>query len=387
MAWLLRRLHRSRPAGWFYRRLPFLRVTVDRLHQISVGSSALMTSWPCWQVHRLCRYFRYGFKPLAGSQVAATVFSEDLDTIETSPGRIEFYVSLKNIVGASAAVLDGGWDRNIQRLDSLPAYVEILENAKMGKTNASALGDADEAVTVAIGRHGRLLLESGLRRLSLARATSQASIPVLVRHRHYRWARLRREVRDYSLEQAKGAYQPLTHPDLQGIMTHRKEDRWEMIRENLPLTGGTALDIGANWGYFCHRLEEMGFTCTAVERNYRWLDYLKRFRDIEGRKFSVFSGSVFDLSQKRFDIVLALSVFHHFLRSRKLYEQMTRFLGQLEIKYMFFEPHETGHGFAGAHVDYTEDEFVSYILDNSCLGEARLLGRGERGRNLYLLGR
>ena len=58
----------------------------------------------------------------------------------------------------------------------------------------------------------------------------------------------------------KEAYQPFIPSDLQDIPFSRAgESRFKMIKENLSVSEGTLLDIGANLGYFCHKFEEAGF--------------------------------------------------------------------------------------------------------------------------------
>lgn len=103
------------------------------------------------------------------------------------------------------------------------------------------------------------------------------------------------------------------------------------------------------------------------------------------KNFKVIHKSVFDIKRKNYDVVLALSIFHHFLRTKELFNKMTEFLTELKMKIMFFEPHETGHGFKNSYIEFSESEFVNYILENSCLNHYKYLGRGERGRSVYLL--
>ena len=145
------------------------------------------------------------------------------------------------------------------------------------------------------------------------------------------------------------------------------------------------MDIGSNWGYFSHKFENLGFNCTAVERNYRWGHYLKRFRDIESKNFKIIIDSIFNIDDKEYDIILALSIFHGFMREKEMYETLTKFLGRIRTDYMFFEPHVEHELERGYYMQLTPDEFVQYILDNSCLNKSKFLGKSDKQRNIYLL--
>lgn len=246
-------------------------------------------------------------------------------------------------------------------------------------------GKLFEKIHVEIDNNGEFILVQGNDYLAIYLLIGYKLVPVRIIKRHTKWKKFRNKVNLFSHEAAKGTYQPLIHPDLQSFPSHRKEDRWELILKNLKIRKGTMLDIGSNLGYFCHKFEDLGFNCYAVERNHKYLYFLKRLREIEKKNFEVIQKSVFDIDRKQYDVVLALSIFHHFLRTMELFNKMTKFLTELEIKYMFFEPPETGHCFKNSYVEFSEIEFVNYILEHSCLNSKELLDRGERGRPLYLL--
>jgi len=408
---MLKRIHHGNFTRRVYRALPFLENMVDKIYRIYRGDSHLMTNRLYWQVYLVFKYLRQDCKLLHKSHIKHMSLPIDgMEVIYVNPARIEFALLPSASEQENTTIIeDGKWDLEREKLEDMVAFQAIQEDftknlplpgtkyqqidklfhdiKETGYKTQKELGspEPNDEVTVAIDRSGKFLLINGMIRLVIARVLGLTSISVIVTRRHYQWAKFRKEVFDYSQEQPKGAYQMQVHPDLQKIHAHRKEDRWELIEENLPLHSGTVLDIGSNWGYFCHKFEDLGFDCYAVELNYRWLYFLKKLKEAGNKRFEIIPRSVFDIKRKRYDIVLALSVFHHFLRSEVLYNKLTRLLGELDMKVMFFEPHETGHGFPGAYIDYSETEFVDYILQNSCLSKYKLLGRTERGRNLYLL--
>lgn len=185
------------------------------------------------------------------------------------------------------------------------------------------------------------------------------------------------------------AYQPLTNPDLQDIPFHRQKDyRFDLIKENISVKGGTLLDIGANLGYFCHKFEDEGFDCYAVEENRMLCYFIDELRKAESKKFKVACQSIFEYKKNQelvFEVVLALSVFHHFLKNERDYLKLKILLKRFRAKELFFEPHLPSELEGKAfYKNYTPDGFVNFIIENSCFKKARLLGQSE-ARPIYKL--
>ncbi len=249
-------------------------------------------------------------------------------------------------------------------------------------------GDDDE-ITVRIGRNGELLLETGQRRLELAKRQGAPQIAFKVSGRHRQWVRLRRQLLVYAGENGGRLYQPITHPDLCDLSSHHGERRWALIEASLPIGGGSVLDVGANLGYFCHKLETRGFACWAVEDSLQVGYFLERLRRAEGRRFRTFIGSIFDFHErKEFDLLLALNVFHHFLKTREDHDALMHLLRRLNIEHLYLETHHPDEPqMAGAYRNYPPDEYVRFVLEHAGLMAARFIGETDAGRRLYLLSR
>jgi SAM-dependent methyltransferase len=146
------------------------------------------------------------------------------------------------------------------------------------------------------------------------------------------------------------------------------------------------LDIGANLGYFCHCAEELGYDCLAVESCPRLAYFLERLRRAESRRFDVFCGSVLEYPfHEPFDVVLALNVFHHFLKSESSHRRLIEMLGRMRMREMIFQSHKPGERqMASAFRDYSPEEFVAFLLDHSCLASAEYIG-ADRERPIYRL--
>ena len=310
-----------------------------------------------------------------------------------------------------------------RNFEDIPEYIENLERIKNGGTwyncaTVEKYGEvwrnyeilyhkvADEGyktqrelhtgcpwdeIRIQIGRHGEMLFEEGLHRLLVAQMLKIESIPVIVYRRHAHWAALRDRVKRIVLKRGF-FHQPFNHPDLdvlpQWYGNELKEEslygneRWDYMTASLPMKTGTVLDIGAYAGYFSHRFEALGFTCTAVELDAENYGVLKQYREVMGKHFKILNCNMFDLVDPDFDIVLALNVFHHLVKTQVGYESLCKFLGNLKCRAMYFEPGDSG---SQAYRCFTESEFVDFVLQHSSLRTWKRLGDTKVHRSLYLL--
>ena len=246
----------------------------------------------------------------------------------------------------------------------------------------------EDEITVRIARDGTLLFEDGQHRLAMAKLLHIDRIPIKVTARHSEWFQFRKEVLDYAKMQPWGKlYHPITHPDLRDIPSIYGNERFELIKANLPIKSGDLLDIGANWGYFCHKFEEEGFHCYAVESDARNRYFLEKLKIAETKRFQIIYGSIFDYRDKTdFDVVLALNIFHHFIKEEETYYKLIDLLKRLDMKVMFFQPAlPDDPQMKGAFRNFDCGEFVDFILKNSKLNEATYIGETQDGRPIYRL--
>ena len=243
-------------------------------------------------------------------------------------------------------------------------------------------------VAVSIGRYGDLLLSNGAPRLAIAKLLGVKRIPVKIAVRHRGWMTLRVGLLQYAKTLGGVLYQRLTHPDLMDIpAAHECEDRYSMIRRSMSAREGCLLDIGSNFGYFCHRFEDDGFECYAVENFKETFYWLKKLRRAENRRFKIVTDSILEwrqVNETHFDVVLALNVFYRFLRTKELYEKLIALLKNLQMGELFFETpniEETEEGYRR----YSPSDFVALITQVSRLKRAELIGEAPDGRQLYRL--
>lgn len=247
-----------------------------------------------------------------------------------------------------------------------------------------------DQISVGVGRHGDLLLSNGRLRLTFAKLLNIPHIPVTIAARHPEWVKFKREILNFALHQSnRKLYAPALHPDLESIPAYHSNKRFELIRRNLISKTGKMLDIGCHWGYFCHRFEELGFECTGVEIETENFYFLERLKRACNRKFHIVNQSIFDYVQQsggQYEVVLALAIFHHFVKTEENLQRLKKLLAELRTREMYFLPHLPSESqMRDVYWNPTENEFVDFILKNSRLTNVRHIGYAMDGRSLYQL--
>ena len=244
---------------------------------------------------------------------------------------------------------------------------------------------------MAIRRDGRFLFLDGRHRLSIALLLSlPQSRRVVARHEEWEGSRRASGVR---LQRKGRVYQLIDHPDLVSFPAHHGLERIELIRaalEGYDPAGKKLVDIGTHWGYMAQQMERLGFDVTAVEANKTCARFAESIRQATGSRFRVWHGCIFDFPDaEQQDAALALSIFHHFIKTEELHEQLISFLGRLNIELMIFEPHlhDPPAQMKGAFRNYPPQEFAEFVAEHARLSNIEHLGVAPDGRSLYRLSR
>lgn len=267
----------------------------------------------------------------------------------------------------------------------LPRFLENLDKL-YGTQSLKISNDNINPIEVGIGRNGNYILLDDIFQVAVLKIHKIPNLLVHIKLRHPNWIEFCERFLQFQSIHG-GIYQPLIHPDLK-FKSIYSDKRFDVMKNNLPISNGKLLDIGANLGYFCHKFEELGFECYANEIRPSNVFFMKKLRDIEGKNFKIINTSIFELKRKNFDIILALNIFHHFLREKKLYIQLITFLNQLQLKYMYFQPHDPNEKIMqNAYKNFNNQQFVNFILKHSCLNQFRVLSENVEGtgRPIYLL--
>lgn len=257
------------------------------------------------------------------------------------------------------------------------------------KGKDKAIRDYD-FVSVNVGRSGDLIFNDGAHRLVIAQILKLDKIPVRVLVRHKTWYNLIKKI--MSLIPAEGAYQSFNHPDLDNNfkVIHTSEDRFKLIKDNIKIKKHRKLlDIGANMGYFSMKFEELNYNCYLLEHEINFINYLEEVKRVRGYKYNVVSGDMFEwpaLRKVKFDVVLALNIFHHYLKTKEFYEKLKIFLNKLNTDVLVLETHNIKESqMKGAYKNYTPKEFVNFVLKEAELKHVSRIGKVKGGRELFII--
>ena len=263
----------------------------------------------------------------------------------------------------------------------------IRENNKPQYRFSNPSKTASGELLVSIDRKGALLLESGLESYALYELLELEKVPVKVLFRHREWDKFRCEVRCIAHKRGGKLYQPIDHLDFMYFPVDHDDFRYKLIAENLPFKSGTLLDIGAYWGYFVGKFEDIGFDCYAIDHSEQECYFMNKIKCALNKNFTVIHQDVLDFFEKcEYDVILALNIFHHFLKTKKTFDKLKYLLNRLKAEVMFFEPHspEEEH-MKDAYKNFSNEDFIEFIVKNSSFKKSDFLGHCPDGRPIYRL--
>ena len=105
-------------------------------------------------------------------------------------------------------------------------------------------------------------------------------------------------------------------------------------------------------------------------------------------RIEVLEMSLFDIPRPiSHDVVLALNIFHHYLKTKALFERLRWFLRGLSgVQMVFLETHLSDDPvMEGAYAHLSPQEFAECVRDHTDLRSVRKLGETSRGRSLFVI--
>lgn len=306
------------------------------------------------------------------------------------------------------------YNRRCKNLDRL--YYDIKKNGiKIQKMlwettllKENRIKEIENEIRVLIGPEGELIhYYTGQHRLAMVKILNLDRVPIQILFRHKKWMEFRKELFTHIRREMNGkAYQPLLHPDLNDVPSLWDDKRFEIIKQNLTIKSGTLIDIGAHWGYFCHKFEEIGFHCTAMEDSPKNLYFLRKLKRADNANFKIINKSVFDYkdherdkNELNFDIALALNIFNQSMEIEKkdLYFKFVKLFRKLKAKEMYLQlPEELG-GMQQVQAkdkhrninrdrsrNYSSQEIIDFIMENSNFINVERIGE-DRNCGIYKL--
>lgn len=262
-------------------------------------------------------------------------------------------------------VVSGDWDLSVY---------SVAEGSRRPRKLFRKSERSRNPLPVLVGRYGDVVVPSKGAQFV---ASANELVPVRVIGRHPLWHRFRKELIAFINKDDGLAYAPLTHVDLRGVDAWNDGARLTAISEHILPNHQTVLDIGANLGYMCEELEKTGRLCVAVEVDPTYYHFLTRLKRSQGFRFQAVNESIFDYVERhnKFDVVLSLAVFHHFIKTQRGHAELIRLLKRLEMGEMFFWAHNSKERqMRKAYRNYQSDEFAEFIIRYSCLKHYESIG-------------
>jgi hypothetical protein len=304
----------------------------------------------------------------------------------------EFYkVSLR--VAESGGIFWGIEDRN--DLDKRCKYFDsLIESIKNKGYRLNQYISTYDEIDVNIGRNGEYLFQNGVHRLSIAKILGIKYVPVTVFVRHKEWQEFREFVFSYAQQQTKGKLcQPIVHPDLADVPYDLDAlncpDLMKAIKHHLGKERGIMLDIGANLGFFCHKFEDLGYHCYAVEQDPPTFRILEKIKIAENKKFEAINRSIFEVEfvkNMTFDVVLALNTFHHFLKRKTELVQLKDLLKNMKMDQLFLGAHQyQDDQMKDAYANYTQTELVDFLAHHTSLSKFEVIYTAKNGGTIFRL--
>jgi len=194
-------------------------------------------------------------------------------------------------------------------------------------------------------------------------------------------------IRQWAKDNDGKVYAPVLHSEFADLPYHHGSERFDLIRPYLGPDGSTVLDIGTHWGYMAHRMEDLGYQVTAVEHADNSFRVTEGLRDACEKHFEVIHASIFDVPNLKFDVVLALNIFHHFLKKKVRYDSFLPFLDRLDCKTMIFQAHRSEEPQMNeSYKNMGPEEFAEFVATQAGLPKVEEIGVYGR-RKIFRLSR
>jgi hypothetical protein len=282
-------------------------------------------------------------------------------------------------------VKEGKYHCGVQSIEQLEARCYgFLDHLVARSLEANCIPEeySPDPIGVCLTRDGQIVFNNGRHRVCVAKYLELPAIQVAVNVRHPEWMKFKARIRENRKKAYDQTYAPLRHFDLQDIKSCHA-GRIEIIDKYISTEGrDTVLDLGAAWGSHSIYLAKKGMRCTAVENNHEAVSFLRKLVKASGQEnqIEVYFGSVFELPHYQYDVVLALRLFHHFLKTPGEFEDLRVLLRRLDAKELYFQPHNKEvQRMEGAYRNFEVDEFLRFIMQNSKFSSCGKIGETEGG--------
>jgi len=294
------------------------------------------------------------------------------------------------------AINNGKFVRNCRNRKELLRrcdFVErLFERIKVGGYQRQDERNANGfEILVGIGRKGTLVFLDGRHRLSIAKALGIELVPVTVALHHQKWSDLRSLLEKPPNSKKPKIYQQINHPGLCDIPSSHGNERELIIKKSFDtklFEGLGVLDVGAHWGHFSQMFENFGCACHAIEMSSSCVKRAKKIRAVTGCTFKITEGDA--IRGGYYDgeeIILALNIFHHLIKTEKGYDALREFLRGTGANLILFESHvhKPNGQMRNAYWKPESQEFAEFVAKESGMRKPVFLGKARGSRPLYAI--
>lgn len=279
--------------------------------------------------------------------------------------------------------------RRCKNLDLL--YLDIKKNGYFLNRYNYIKNITFDEVDVTIGRNGDYIFRDGIHRLSIAKILRLECIPVTIFVRHKQWNEFKNFLRNTSKRLGPELFQPFVHPDLLDISHNTKHEKiWESIKSNLnPKNKGFMVDLKSNVGFYCHKFEDLGYQCCAIESSPLLRKIMNKLKKIEQKNFQILDKIAIEdllLKKNQVDVVLVLDGCIEYFNSKNKLLPFINFLNRSKTKELFIEGYDSINKISCDKSNSNADcNFITIILQHTALSKQKQIYKTTSGTSIYKL--
>ena len=178
-----------------------------------------------------------------------------------------------------------------------------------------------------------------------------------------------REIQEFVKNTKFKGYQGITLPYGVQIQGENLKDTADFIFPK-SLKRKSVLDIGCNYGYFCHEAKKRGANeVVGLEVNKKTAKIAKKISSLIGDGVEIINGDIKNLDfKKRFDIILLLNVIHHLINPFEIMEKISKICNDVVIVEL---PSPSDEGFLARTGKYTK-KFIDMNIYEKIVYKATL---------------
>ena len=247
---------------------------------------------------------------------------------------------------------------------------------------------ASSDIIACIDRYGRFIFFDGRHRLAITRLLNITTISVIICARHTVWQNFAKKLRWYVKKNGGVTRYPVPHPDFQDI-PHKYDEKLfcNILKRTRDYKGKVLnINVGLSFGYLSHRFEDNGFNCIEVNLASDDFLFITKLKKASEKKFVILNNFSEYLNKHKIEVVLAIDVLHHFLKSKQDFLNLITQISRLNTDAFIFNlplQKNCAEKFCYKHLDAVD--ITSMIQNSIQLNQLDLIKSNINIGDLYFL--